>query len=259
MKKAHNCDLDSCFLCQRCLPEWKPAIQSHRKDLQFKKGEIIFQEGQPVLGIYFVTAGTVKVHKQWGTEKEIILRFAQKGDIFGHRGLGHDRANPTSDLPANPTSDLQANPTSDLPANPTLSETVYPISATAIEPVSACFIDLDFFQASLKVNQDFMFGLLLFFAGELQESERKMRNLAHMPVKGRVANALLALQHQFGRTPDGHIGITLSRQDLASLVGATYETVFRTINELAQENLIHADGKLIRITDPDRLSVYTKE
>lgn len=227
MNKARNCDLETCFLCQRCLPEWKPAIQSHRKNLQFKKGQTIFQEGEPVLGIYFVTAGTVKVHKHWGTEKEIILRFAQKGDIFGHRGLGY--------------------------------ETIYPISATAIEPVSACFIDLAFFQASLKVNQGFMYGLLLFFAGELQESERKMRNLAHMPVKGRVANALLALQHKFGRTPEGHLAITLSRQDLASLVGATYETVFRSINELAQENLIVTDGKLIGITDPDRLGAYTKE
>ncbi len=194
-------------------------------------------------GIYFVTAGTVKVHKHWGTEKEIILRFAQKGDIFGHRGLGRQPVDPTSHWPVNPT--------------PT--ETVYPISATAIEPVSACFIDHAFFQASLKVNQDFMYGLLLFFAGELQESERKMRNLAHMPVKGRVASALLALQDKFGQTPEGHLGITLSRQDLASLVGATYETVFRTINELAQENLIHADGKLIRITDPVGLGAYTKE
>jgi len=227
MKKANNCDLETCFLCQRCLPEWKPAIQSHRKNLQFKKGETIFEEGKPVLGIYFVTAGIVKVHKQWGTGKEIILRFAHKGDIVGHRGLGH--------------------------------ETIYPISATAIEPVSTCFIDLAFFQASLKVNRDFMYGLLLFFASELQESERKMRNLAHMAVKGRLAAALLALQEKFGLTPDGHIRINLSRQDLASLVGATYETVFRTINELAQENLIHADGKLIRITNYDGLSTYTKE
>ena len=227
MKKAHNCDLETCFLCQRCLPEWKLAIQSHRKNLQFRKGEAIFEEGQPVSGIYFVTEGTVKVHKQWGTEKEIILRFARRGDILGHRGLGQ--------------------------------ETTYPISATALEPVSACFVDLAFFEASLKVNHDFMYGLLLFFASELQESERKMRNLAHMQVKGRVANALLALQEKFGRKPDGHIDITLSRQDLASLVGATYETVFRIINELAQDDLIRTDGKLISIIDPARLNTYTKE
>jgi CRP-like cAMP-binding protein len=252
MKKANNCDLSTCFLCRQCLPEWKPAIQTHRKDLQFRKGEAIFREGDPVLGIYFVTAGTVKVHKKWGTEKEIILRFAQKGDIFGHRGLGRH-----PDDPIAPVTDLAQSTGQHLPTP--AERAVYPISATALEPVNACFIDLAFFQASLKVNQEFMYGLLLFFAGELQESERKMRNLAHMQVKGRVANALLSLQEKFGQTPEGQIAITLSRQDLASLVGATYETVFRTINELAQEELIRTEGKRIRVLDPVGLNSYTKE
>jgi len=226
-KKNNNCDLKSCFLCQRCLPEWLPAVQAERKNLHFKKGELIFREGEEVKGIYFVYSGTVKVHKKWGTEKELIIRFAQKGDIFGHRGLGQEHH--------------------------------YPISATAIEPVSACYVNLEFFQTSLKVNQEFMYGLLLFFADELQESERKMRNLAHMQVKGRVAQALLSLEEKFGRSPEGHIGITLSRQDLASLVGATYETVFRIINELAQEEVIGLDAKNITIIDAVKLTDYTKE
>ncbi len=226
-KKNNNCDGKSCFLCQRCLPEWLPAVQAQRKNLHFKKGELIFQEGEDVKGIYFMYSGTVKVHKKWGTEKELIIRFAQKGDIFGHRGLGHEHH--------------------------------YPVSATAIEPVSVCYVDLEFFQASLKVNQDFMYSLLLFFADELQESERKMRNLAHMQVKGRIAQALLSLEEKFGRSPEGHIGITLSRQDLASLVGATYETVFRIINELAQDELIRLDAKNIIITDAVKLNDYTKE
>ena len=226
-KKNNNCDLKSCFLCQRCLPEWLPAVQAQRKNLYFKKGEVIFEEEEEVTGIYFVNSGTVKVHKKWGTEKELIIRFAQKGDIFGHRGLGHEHH--------------------------------YPISATALEPVSVCYVDLEFFQTSLKVNQEFMYGLLLFFADELQDSERKMRNLAHMQVKGRVAQALLSLQEKFGRTPEGHIGLTLSRQDLSSLVGATYETVFRIINELAQEELIGLDAKNIIIMDAVKLNDYTKE
>ena len=228
MKKiANNCDLKSCFLCQRCLPEWLPAVDAHRKTLQFKKGEEIFHEGDIVKGIYFVYSGTVKVHKKWGSEKELIIRFARKGSLFGHRGLGMDHH--------------------------------YPISATALEPVTACYIDLEFFQASLKVNPGFIQGLLLFFADELQESERKMRNLAHMQVKGRVAQALLNLRDQFGTTEEGFVGLTLSRQDLASLVGATYETVFRTINELANDNFIRTDGKHIGIVNADGLAGYTRE
>ena len=226
-KKPASCDLKSCFLCQRCLPDWIPAVSAHRKCYDFKKGEVIFNEGEIVKGIYFVYTGTVKVHKQWGSEKELIIRFARQGSIFGHRGMGMDPH--------------------------------YPITATAISPVKACYFDLHFFQTSLKINQGLLYGLLLFFADELQESERKMRNFAHMPVKGRVAQALLQLRDQFGTSPEGHIELTLSRQDLASLVGASYETVFRFINELAREDLIALDGKQIAILDAERLRDYTKE
>ena len=227
MKKTHICDLESCFLCQRCLPEWIPAIATHKKNLHFKKGELVFREGDLVEGIYFVYRGKVKVHKKWDSEKELIIRFAGKGDIFGHRGLGHDHH--------------------------------YPISATALEPLEVCFIDLDFFRATAKVNQEFVYQLLLFFADELQESERRMRNLAHMQVKGRIAQALLTLQDKFGMTENGLINITLSRQDLASFAGTTYETVFRIINELAQENMIRLEGKDIAIPDTKALSSFTRQ
>ncbi|WP_153798650.1 Crp/Fnr family transcriptional regulator [Foetidibacter luteolus] len=212
-----GCDVKSCLLCKLCLKEWLPAVAANRKNFQFKKGELLFKEGDEMTGIYFVYSGTVKVHKRWDKDKELILRFAKKGDIVGHRGLGKDN--------------------------------FFPISATALEPVTACFIDIEFFLSSLKVNHNFLFELMMFYAAELKHSERNMRNLAHMPVKGRIAQALLLLQEKFGVNSQGCIDITLSRQDLASFVGATYETVFRTINELVDEQLVTIMGKDIAITN----------
>jgi CRP-like cAMP-binding protein len=116
-----------------------------------------------------------------------------------------------------------------------------------------------FFEASLKVNPDFTHQLLLFFMEELKQSERKMRNLAHMSVKGRVAEALISLQNQFGATADGFINIDLSRQDLASYAGATYETVFRMMNELVSEKLISLSGKSISITNHEELSKMAQD
>lgn len=227
MKKAkHDCDLKSCFFCTNCLPDWLPAVDVHRQTLHYKKGEIIFTEGEPVKGIYFVYQGKVKVHKQWG-DKELIIRFANKGQIFGHRGLGN--------------------------------ETNYPVSATAIEPTAACFIEIDFFFSSLKVNYGFLYNLMMFFADELQESERRMRNLAHMPVRGRLAQALLALQAKFGCTAEGFINIHLSRQDIASYVGSTYETIFRLMNEFIGEGLVQANGKDILIIDETKLKAVIEE
>jgi CRP-like cAMP-binding protein len=100
---------------------------------------------------------------------------------------------------------------------------------------------------------------MMFFADELQESERKMRNLAHMPVKGRISQALISLSNQFGITSEGFIDIELSRQDLASYAGTTYETVFRIINELTLEKVISVSRKSISIIDPERLLSFTQQ
>src|SRR6185295_11315133 len=147
-----RCDLQRCYFCKTCLKDWIPAVATHRKNFSLKKGELLFREGEEVKGIYFVYNGRVKVHKKWNDGKELILRFAVNGAIVGHRGLGGDN--------------------------------YYPVSATALEPTTVCFIDLDFFMTSLRVNHDFALNLLNFFAEELKESEKRMRNLAHMSVKG---------------------------------------------------------------------------
>lgn len=227
MKKSKkNCDLRSCSFCKICLKEWSPAIDANRQTLLVNKGEEFITEGEKVTGIYFVYEGAVKVHKKWG-EKELIVRFAKKGDIVGHRGLGND--------------------------------IYYPVSATALEPSTVCFVPIDFFMSSLKVNQEYLFQLMLFFAEELKVSERKMRNLAHMPVKGRVAQALLTLSDKFGIAEDGLIDLTLSRQDLASYTGATYETVFRVLNELVEDGLVKLSGKHIGILDIKKLTSVTDQ
>lgn len=213
MKKVSPCDLASCFMCQLSLKEWHPAIAGHKKNFIAKKGDVIIKEGDPVSGVFFVTSGNVKVHKQWG-DKELILRFANDGAIFGHRGI---------------------------------TTSTYPISATALETTTLCFVEIEFFKTTIKVNHEFAYGLLLFYADELHASEKKMRNLALMSVKGRLAAAILGLRDQFGLNEEGFLNMDLSRQDLAAFTGATYETVFRTMNELVLEGLLTLKGKMIGI------------
>jgi CRP-like cAMP-binding protein len=220
-----TCDLNSCLLCKQCQKDWLPAIDANRKSFRFKKGEDLFEEGSPMTGMFFINKGLVKVHKKWNDNKELILRIARNGDIVGHRGLGGD--------------------------------TTYPVSGTALEPTDVCFVDLTFFNSTLKVNPDFLYQLMMFFAAELKESEKRMRNLAHMTVKGRIANALLFLKNKFGIAKEGNIAIQLSRQDLASYTGTTYETLFRLMNELAEENAIKMDGKNIFILREDKLLIHT--
>ncbi len=220
-----GCNTDTCMLCKRCLNDWLPAVRAHRKNFQLNKGEVLFREQDEMNGVYFIYNGTMKVHKHWGEDKELIVRFAKDGQIVGHRGLGKDN--------------------------------YFPVSATALERTTVCFIDLDFFKTSLKVNHDFLYELMMFFAAELKESEKNMRNLAHMPVKGRIAYALFMLKEKFGTDEDNYIDIQLTRQDIASFVGTTYETLFRMMNELAEEGAISISKK-IKIIDGEKLNSLIK-
>jgi CRP-like cAMP-binding protein len=225
IKKA-KCDLATCSMCKSCRPEWLKAVDANRKLVHYNKGEHIFKEGDSVNGMYFIFSGLVKVHKKWSDNKELILRFAKEGAIVGHRGLGGD--------------------------------TIYPVSATALAGSDICFVDLDFFLATLKVNPDYLFELMMFFAAELKESEKRMRNIAHMNTKGRIGQSLLTLQDKFGTDADGFINIEISRQDLASYTGTTYETLFKIMNELAVEKAIQIDSKKTRLLDQDKLINYCK-
>lgn len=226
-RKVNECDLQSCFLCRLCLKDWLPAVAANKTTLSVKKGQQIFKEGDAATGIYFVNSGIVKVHKRWDADKELIIRFARQGGMLGIMSLGENLT--------------------------------YPVSATVLESGSVCYISLDFLESTLKVNSELTYQLLLFFAAELRESEKRMRNLAHMPVKGRIAQALINLEKQFGTDDAGNISIELTRQDLASFAGATYETVFRMLTEMQKDGLIGTNGKYIRITDMDKVLLLTEE
>ena len=215
--KNESCNLSSCFLCSSCTPEWRELIAVKKKTIKFKKGEQIFKEGEKVPGIYFLYSGSAKVHKRWGKQKELIIRFTKGGDILGHRGLGN------TDL--------------------------YPVSATALEDSKACFIDNSFLETTLKANNSFTYRLMQFYATELQKAEMRMRNLAHMEVKGRIASTLLEILELFGTNKDKYIAVTITRQDIAAYSGTTYETVFKFFKSLIKAKTISVSGKSIKINN----------
>jgi len=216
-----NCNVSDCFLCTNCFPGWKELIALKKTTWLFKKGESIFNEQDKVQGIFFIYSGAVKVYKQWGEEKQLIIRFAKGGDILGHRGLGGNKT--------------------------------YPVSATALETTRACFITDEFLEATLQTNHFFIYRLMQFYMEEMQKAEARMRNLAHMEVKGRIAEALLDIQQTFGINEEGYIAVTIIRQDIASYAGTTYETVFKFFNELTEQKIIRTQGKDIKILNAKKL------
>lgn len=216
------CNLKDCFLCKNCIKDWKELIALKKNTISVKKGKVLFHEGDDVEGIYFMYSGLLKIHMHWLDGKELIIRFTKPGDIVGLRGIGESHT--------------------------------YPISATAISDAKVCFIDNHFLETTLKANPGFTLELMHYYAVELQNAEKRMRNLVHMDVKSRLAEALLDLSHLFNHQSTDDI--TLNRQDIASYAGTTYETVFKFFTELLNQNIISASGKTIRILQPKKLQTF---
>lgn len=216
----------NCFLCRHSLPEWSGAIATNAELIRFKKGQVIFREGDPASGFFFIHEGKVKVHKQWGDDKDLIIKLATEGDVLGHRGIGAHQS--------------------------------YPVTATALEQGSACFITTAFFRTTLKVNTELAYQMMMLYAHELQAAEHNMRNMAHMDVKGRIADALLKMQEIFGRDEEGNINSSMTKQDIASYAGTTYETLFKVLNEWTQDGVLEVSGKNILIRKEKSLRTYIR-
>ena len=219
-----TCNLESCFLCSHIIPDWKELVAIKKKTFSFKKGTLIFNEGAPVEGIFFLTDGAVKVHKQWGEQRELIIRFAKAGDVLGHRGLG--------------------------------GNALYPVSATCIEDTKTCYIPNAFLETTFQTNPAFTYRLMQVYAGELQKAEQRMHDLALMEVKARITLALLEIANLFGTDKEQYVNLSITRQDIASYAGTTYETVFKFFTELIAQNIIATTGKRIKINDLPALQKF---
>ncbi len=94
------------------------------------------------------------------------------------------------------------------------------------------------------------------YADELQRAEIRMRNLALMEVKGRIAETILELYACFGKDKNSWIAVPVSRQDIAAHAGTTYETVFRFLRTIVKEKIISVSGKKIKINNAVKLKRY---
>ena len=121
------------------------------------------------------------------------------------------------------------------------------------------FIEIAFFEATLRINPRLTYALMDFYANELENTEARMRNMIHMEVRGRIAEALLYLESKFGVGESVFIDVKLTKQDIASYVGTTYETVSRITGDFEREKLIRSNGKNISLLKTRQLDGIKKK
>lgn len=194
---------------------------SAKQILKFNKGGIIFEDGEVPNGVYFLNRGTAKLSKQGVYGKDQILRFIKEGDLIGYRSLlcGED----------------------------------FQAKAEAMTEVEATFIPSDLFLYLLEVAPKFSFVMLQKIAFELGESSNTVTFLAQKTVRERLAEILLLLEQKLGTDPEGFIKISLTREEIANIIGTATESAIRLISEFKQDKLIEVEGRNIKILNHEKL------
>ncbi|GAB4241593.1 MAG: Crp/Fnr family transcriptional regulator [Ekhidna sp.] len=196
-------------------------VRSLFEPIQFKKGNKLFYEDGIPTGIFLIEKGLTKKFKTVIGGQEQIFYLYTNGDLLGYHAL--------------------------------LSNERYQDSCEAIEDTKANFIskenflqlleDLPVLKENLVRNLAHEFGVLANTIGILAQKAQNVR----------LALFLLIAEERY-RKYDGLIdGIRLSRFDLANLIGATRESLGRSLKDFKDRGLINIESKAIRIADYDKL------
>jgi CRP/FNR family transcriptional regulator, cyclic AMP receptor protein len=199
-------------------------LESRAVMRRFKKGEIVYfpqESGETVL---LLAAGRVKLKSVTPDGKEAILAFIEEGELFGELAL------------------LDGLPRGEF------AETVLDSQIIAI-PASAL-------QAVMHDRPDVAVGITRLVGLRRRRIQNRLQNILFRSNRERLTHLLLELVETHGVRDDAHwqIGIRLSHQDLASLIGATRESVTLILGQLQLEKLIRVRRRQLTVLDRNRLS-----
>ena len=89
--------------------------------------------------------------------------------------------------------------------------------------------------------------LLKLACHELGEANSFITDIAQKTVRERLAEILLLLVNDFGLDDQNYLQISLTREELANIVGTATESVIRLLSEFKTDKLVELNGRKIRI------------
>jgi CRP-like cAMP-binding protein len=168
-------------------------------------------------GFYCVTRGILKIFKTGIDGKEQIIRFAKKGDIIAYRSL--------------------------------LSQELACTTAKVIEEAVLSHIPYQTLLYLIQHNWQFSHHMLQIVCKELREANDYITDIAQKTVRERLAEVLLLLKENFELDNANTLQISLTREELANMVGTATESVIRLLSEFKQDNLIDLQGRKIKFVN----------
>jgi CRP/FNR family transcriptional regulator, polysaccharide utilization system transcription regulator len=183
----------------------------------YKKGSVVYREGSRLTGFYCITKGILKIYKTGIDGKEQIIRFVKKGDIVAFRSL--------------------------------LSKELACTTAKVIDDAVLCHIPYPTLLFLLQNNWQFSHWMIQILCRELRVANDYITDIAQKTVRERLAEVLLLLKDNFDVDDSNTLQISLTREELANMVGTATESVIRLLSEFKQDGLIELKGRRVKFND----------
>jgi len=195
----------------------------HTQIQNFKTREFIYKNGAYPHYIFYVEKGQVKTFRLNQDGKEFITDIFQDGDIFGYQAALENR--------------------------------IYKETAQVTENAQILKIPKDDYISLVLDNKNTAEEFIKIISKGLTDTETELSHMAYDSVRKRVATKLIELA---SKKEENHPTLSLTRTDLASIVGTTTETIVRTLTELKDLKLIDTDHQKITLINTDKLKKYLK-
>lgn len=204
-------------------PEEQEELRAMMTQTTLRRGETLFNEGDPGDRLYILLSGKVKLGHASPDGRENLLAVLGPGEIVGELTLFDPGPRSTT--------------------------------ATAVAPTEMLTLDHSQLMAYVESHPQLAKDMLRALAQRLRRTNTALADLVFSDVPGRVAKALLDLADRFGsKTEDGvHVPHDLTQEELAQLVGASRETVNKSLAEFVSRGWIRLEGRAVTLLDVDRL------
>jgi CRP/FNR family transcriptional regulator len=183
----------------------------------------IVRQGEPSESLFLVTRGLVRLSSVLPSGRQVVLALIETGEMFGESALLGDP--------------------SPFEARALGTATIVPIDTRALEAIIA--------------RQPATAGeVLRLLASRLRRTSGALEEALALDVGGRVSRRLHDLAARYGIPgPSGvRLGLAVTQEDLGRMVGASRESVNRSIRSLASRGLLHRRGRTVVIPDLDALA-----
>lgn len=216
--------IKNCRLFERLTSEQILRLERCSRLRAYSKNTAVYLPTDAADGALLLTQGRVKLSHLTEDGKEAILAYIEPGELFGELSL--------------------------------IGNSIREETAETVLPSTIIFIPADELERLMTQSADLALGVSKLFGLRRRRIERRLKSLLFRSNRHRLVHLLLELTEQYGTVgPDGIlIGMKLSHQELANIIGSTRESVTVLLGTLQSEGSLRISRQKIVVRNPQQLS-----